>query len=106
MEAVFCGRSGRKKHGCREVVGAISIAPHGQEGGCANKKVVRSNLCRHRRGGCSPSSKHFLGCFATIFDVAATVLGPEGPWRACSVQLSFAELSYAVRPCLTNMSIS
>src|SRR6185436_7845451 len=28
-------------------------------GGCAKKRILRSNHCRHRRGGCSTSNKTF-----------------------------------------------
>src|SRR5678809_1573443 len=30
-----------------------------RRGGCAIKKILRSNYCRHRRGGCSNSNKTF-----------------------------------------------
>src|SRR6185295_18946441 len=30
-----------------------------RRGGCAKKRILRSNHCRHRRGGCSNSNKTF-----------------------------------------------
>src|SRR4030095_7728342 len=42
-----------------EHVSPMSSVRTARRGGCAKKKILRSNLCRHRRGGRSNSNKSF-----------------------------------------------